>query len=191
MKKYLLLLGFSSIATFTFAQFDDTKYVLGGTVNYGAYETISNSAFSAGSNFGIAPSIAKVISPSSLLGVQLGFNHNKSESPNDVLTNTSYSLRAYYQPFYPISEKIFFNWRALGGISGNQFTSEENKYNSLGLNLGVVPGLTWQVMDKLLLSASIGGASFNKSLFDSSSLNAWTFNISFNQPSFSFNYLLK
>lgn len=198
MKKHLLLLAFSSFSTFAFAQFEDTKYVLGGTVNYGAYETNMNSNISSvNSSFGIAPSIAKVINSNSLLGLQLGYGYSKSGSDIDLFTNTSYSLSVYYQPFYPISDKIFFNWRALGGIGSFQNRNEsefsETKNSIIGLNIGVSPGLSWQVMDRLLLSATIGGASFNKSIHQSSStdLDSWSFGISFNQPSFAFNYLLK
>lgn len=199
MKKYSLLLAFSSIASFTFAQFDDTKYVLGGTVNYGANQNNVNSGVSLNREFGIAPSIAKVINSSSLVGIELGYRHYKSESVDNIHVSTTinYSLGAYYQPFYPISEKIFFNWRAKGGVgkyqNTNEFEFSASENSIVDLNIGVNPGLSWQVMDRLLLSATIGGAQFSKSLYQTTNNEqySWSFNISFNQPSFSFNYLLK
>ena len=194
MKKYLLLLAFSSIATFTFAQFDDTKYVLGGGLNLSNNQQ-SNENFSyTNNNFGITPSIAKVLNNGSLFGISLGYGYSKNGYDGGVSYNNSFDFGVFYQKFYPLANKVFFNWKIGGNTYFIRSKSEqdngiETDTSYFGYGMGFTPGLTWQAMDRLLLNASIGGASFNKTTDDSN--DNFSLGVRFNAPSFSFAYLLK
>lgn len=197
MRKYLLLFTFSALSFCAFCQFEATKFVLGVSVSYGTNEISGTSNGGTNYNFGVAPSLAKVISSNALLGMELSYGYTKSGPSNDYFIHNSYSLGLYYQPFHTITEKIFFNWVGLArmGNSKTELRSEFSESESRQLNFSIraTPGLSWQVMDRLLLNATIGGASLGKSILTSGNPDseAWSFNLSFNHPSFSFTYLLK
>lgn len=194
MKKYLLLLAFSSLSIFAFAQFEDTKYVLGGGLNFGNTQQTNENFSFTNNNFGITPSIAKVLKNSSLFGVSLGYSYSKNDFNDGVSYYNNFEFGVFYQKFYPLADKVFFNWK-LGGNSfvikqvSEQDNGTETEASTTGYGMGFTPGLTWQAMDRLLVNASIGGASFSKTTNDSS--DNFSFGLRFNAPSFSFAYLLK
>ncbi|MEQ9099514.1 MAG: hypothetical protein RIF36_20830 [Imperialibacter sp.] len=202
MKKIQLSIFFVLMCSASFAQFDSTAYVLGGLANYGFTHTKANNNNDdqkyATSSFSFSPSIAKPIKSTTLVGLELGFalssgKYGAEDYTNENLTQ-SYSLGIFYQRFYPIVNKVYFNWKASVGAGFNRNklvfdgVNSTSTSNSMSYEAVATPGISWKVMNRLLLNGSIGGASFD--FIDSSSGGTTSFSIFFNRPQFGFSFLL-
>ncbi|MEQ9375720.1 MAG: hypothetical protein RIG68_11110 [Imperialibacter sp.] len=193
MKKFqlaFLLLLFAGSAS---AQFEDTKFVIGGAIDY------NTDASTNASSLGIRPSFAKTIKANALIGISGGFYTTVSKSDNSSSKNTNNLFHAgvYYQRFHGIAGDIFFNWQVLAGMSFMNQEGNSSSYDGKGYDFSLLPGLSWKVMDKLILNASLGGASYSYQTNDSkspgySNSNKMShLNIRFNNPQFGFTYLIK
>ncbi|WP_339792532.1 hypothetical protein [uncultured Imperialibacter sp.] len=205
MKKTQLAIMFVLICSASFAQFDSTKYVIGGLVNYGTSQNktknINDSQTNSTSSFFFSPSIAKPIKSNGVMGVELGFgagsSKNKGGNFESMGTNQHYSLGVFYQRFYTITNKIYFNWNGRARVGLNKsvseytlsetFQSKTTEYTT-SYDLTVTPGISWKVMDRVLLNGSIGGAAFQ--LNDREGGSDTSFSIFFNNPQFGFSFLL-
>jgi len=184
----LIVLGWSA-----YAQFDGTKFVIGGAVDY------NTDASTNVSSLGLSPSFAKVINASSLIGVTGGYSTSVTKNDGSNAKNTSSQFRAgiYYQKFYGMAERIFFNWRALAGMRLTDQQDNSSSYSTNGFEATLVPGFSWKANDKLLLTATLGGFSFvhdnfsNHSDSFSQEYNSNQLGVRFNNPQFGFIFLLK
>ncbi|MEQ8811227.1 MAG: hypothetical protein RIE59_19305 [Imperialibacter sp.] len=204
MKKIQLSIFFVAMYFASLAQFDSTKYVLGGEASYYHNNNTNSQEYtdkSSSSFFHISPSVARPIKSNGLIGVQLGFGAGSSKNESDNFeskgTNQHYSLGVFYQRFYTITKKVYFNWKAGAQVGVNKSVSEYSVGESFesrttehttSYDLLVTPGVSWKVMNRLLLNGSIGGASFD--FIDRSSGGATSFSIFFNRPQFGFSLLL-
>ncbi len=188
MKKIQLSIILTFVWFASHAQFDNARYVLGGTADF-SYDDDSYKR----SSFSITPSVAKPINSQTLLGIDLGFSVGSSKfSADDKSSSISYSPAVFYQKFYPVTDKIFFNWQAkatvgfLKSVNVGEFAKITERSTSYGVRVG--PGISWKVMDRVLLNGSIGGVSFT---FDDRETGSSTFfGASFNNPHFGFSFLL-
>ncbi|MEQ8417546.1 MAG: hypothetical protein RIB71_23890 [Imperialibacter sp.] len=193
MKKFQLAFLLTLLAGSAYAQFEDTKFVVGGAVDY------NSDLFPNSSSLGITPSLAKTIKSNALLGMSMGYNTSVRNNNLSNVKQTVNSINAgiYYQRFYSLAENIFFNWQALAGVNFINIDDNSSMNDMKGYNLRVVPGFSWQVMSKLILNASLGGASYSyqsnssesPGYSDDSSSNR--IGIHFNNPQFSLIYLIK
>jgi len=191
MKKIQLSIIFTLLCFATYAQFDSTSYVLGGTADFSYDEDVNKRTY-----FSIRPSIARPIKGNVLIGVELGLGVSsiKYDDENNSWTSNSISFDpgVFYQRFYGITDKIFFNWKARGNVSFNKSVTEgsnsKTTEHSTAYQISVSPGISWKVMDRVLLNGSIGGAAFHLDDRDGSSTTS--FSIFFNNPQFGFSLLL-
>jgi hypothetical protein len=192
MKKIQLSIILTLLCFAAYAQFDGTSYVLGGNASFNY-----NDYFNKSTAFSIRPSIAKPIKGNALVGLQLGFGLSSSKYEDDnnssKYNSVSYNPGVYYQKFYGITEKIFFNWIASGNVSFNKSVTDDSNAktteHSTAYQISVGPGISWKVMDRVLLNGSIGGAAFQ--LNDREGASITSFSIFFNNPQFGFSFLLK
>ncbi|WP_339813813.1 hypothetical protein [uncultured Imperialibacter sp.] len=191
MKKIQLSIILTLLCFAAYAQFDGTSYVLGGNAsfNYGDY-------FSKSTSFSLSPSMAKPVRGNALVGLQLGFGLSSSKYEDDnnssKYNSVSYNPGVYYQKFYGITENIFFNWKASGSVSFNKSVTDDSNAktteHSTSYQVTAGPGISWKVMDRVLLNGSIGGVSLGLNSREASTRTS--FNISFNNPQFGFSFLL-
>jgi len=193
MKKFQLAFLLLLFAGSAYAQFEDTKFVVGGAVDY------NSDLISGSSSLGLKPAFAKTIKSNALLGLSVGYSTLtfKSDGSNSKVTINSLNTGIYYQRFYVLAGKVYFNWQALAGMSLSNFDGNSSTNESRGYDFRLVPGLSWKVMDKLLLSASLGGAGYShqSSFVDSGGIAESSkrnqVNIRFNNPQFGVIYLIK
>jgi hypothetical protein len=180
--------------TFTaYGQFEDTKYVVGGAVDY------DTNAFTNNASLGIAPSFARTLNANSLIG--LSGKYQNSDSKVDATTAKLnihiVDVDIFYQHFYPIGEHIFFNWRVVAGLGFNHYKPVTNRDNTQEYHMRIVPGFGWKIMDKLMLCASLGGVgySWTKDSFTNRNnpihIENSLLEIYFNRPQFAFIFLIK
>jgi hypothetical protein len=192
MKKFQLAFLLLLFAGSAYAQFEDTKFVVGGAVDY------NSGLFPSASSIGITPTLAKTIKSNALLGLAVGYSTTtfKNDGSNSKQIVNSLDAGIYYQQFYGLAEKVFFNWQALAGMSFSNVDANSSTSESKNYNLRVVPGFSWKVIEKLMLSASLGGISYyhrdgsseSPGFSDSSRENRLS--IRFNNPQFGFTYLI-
>ncbi|MEQ9099515.1 MAG: hypothetical protein RIF36_20835 [Imperialibacter sp.] len=193
MKKFqlaFLLLLFAGSAS---AQFEDTKFVIGGAIGY------NNDAFSSVSSIGVVPSFAKIIKSDALIGLSGGYYTSTAKNNDSNTKDTWENVRAgiYYQKFYGIAERVFFNWRALAGMSFGNQRSTFSTYDTRGYEFNLMPGLSWKVTENIMLQASLGeaGYSYQSQFSDSQSSSVDVknsqFNIRFNNPQLGVTFLIK
>jgi len=195
MKKIQLSIILTVVWFASYAQFDNARYVLGGTVDF-SYDDDAYDDFYKRSSFSITPSVAKPLNNQTLVGIDLGFTVGSSKFTNDNATSKSnsisYNPAVFYQKFYPVTDKIFFNWQAkatvgfLKSVNEDEFAKITERSTSYSLRVG--PGISWKVMDRVLLNGSIGGVSFG--FTDRETGSSTFFGASFNNPHFGFSFLL-
>jgi len=190
MKRYLLTLSASFLSLVVMAQFEDHKVLLGGTANYSS--SSDNIRFSS---FGVRPRLAYAVTSSSAAGAYVGYSGSViDEDSNTTNSSNNVQFGVFYQKYYPLADKIFFNWEVSAGLGRAWNTTKQDgeevassKTNDMGARFA--PGLTWKAMDRLLLNASIGSVGY--SYLNIPNQNSHNFGISFNTPTFGFILLLK
>ena len=192
MKKIQLAFLLLLFAGSAYAQFEDTKFVIGGAADY------NSGLFPNASSIGISPTLAKTINSNALIG--LSFNYYASVAKYDgsdaKQIQSGLGAGIFYQHYYKLSDKVFFNWQAMAGLNLIDYETEDSSAESKYYNIRWVPGFGWQVMEKLMLSASLGGISYyhrdgsseSPGFSDSSRENQ--LGIRFNNPQFGFTYLI-
>ncbi|CAD5295488.1 MULTISPECIES: hypothetical protein [unclassified Imperialibacter] len=193
MKKIQLAFLLLLFAGAAYAQFEDTKFVIGGAIGY------NNDAFSSVSSIGVVPSFAKTIKSDALIGLSGGYYTSivKNNDSNTKETRENVHAGIYYQKFYGIAERVFFNWRALAGMSFVNQGSTFSTYDTRGYEFNLMPGLSWKVTENIMLQASLGeaGYSYQSQSSDSQSspvdVKNSQFNIRFNNPQLGVAFLIK
>ncbi|WP_416866906.1 MAG: hypothetical protein ACMVP2_04660 [Imperialibacter sp.] len=193
MKKFQLAFLLLLFAGSAYAQFEDTKFVIGAAVGF------NNDALSGVSSIGVVPSFAKTIKSDALIGLSGGYYTTilKNDDSNSKETWNNLRTGIFYQKFYGVAERVFFNWRVLAGVSFNNQGNNSSTYDNRGYNFSLVPGFSWKVMDSIILNASLGEAGYSYQSLSSGAPNASVdiknsqFNIRFNNPQFGVTFLIK
>jgi hypothetical protein len=194
MKKFQLAFLLVLLAGSAYAQFEDTKFVVGAGLDY------NSGLFPGASMIGISPTFAKTINSNALIGVSFQYSTGvvKFDGSDSKASQQSFNAGIYYQQYYSLAEKVFFNWQAQAGTSLANSDTDGASVDSKSYYIRWIPGFSWKVMDKLILNASLGGINFNhqSSGFDSPSVSSKSFkenslSIRFNNPQFGFTYFIK
>ncbi|MEQ8417547.1 MAG: hypothetical protein RIB71_23895 [Imperialibacter sp.] len=191
MKKIQISVLLSVLGFVSYGQFDNTSYIIGGTANYSF-----DDYFNKSSSFSLAPSVGRPLKNQALVGVEFGFgvNHSKYDQNNVSSEHIGISYRpgVFYQKFYTITDQVYLNWRARGSVGFFKSVTEDDisktTEHAVSYGLFATPGISWKVLDKVLLNASIGGVSFV--VTDGEETTTSTFGVSFNNPQFGFSFLL-
>lgn len=196
----LALLIVLASATATRAQIQKGEVLLGATLGF-YYNNNGNSGnpSSSSSNSNLAPRIGIAIGQNSVLGFKTSFGYGSSKdggTNEQKYTSTTVGAGLYWKKFMPIKKQLGWYLEPNAGFSyakgkiRNMFS--ETKSSSTTYAAGIVPGIYYQPLPKLLLSVDIGGAGYsyaiNKGTGSSTSkssavnlsfLNTFTFGVDF------------
>lgn len=170
MKKIALVI-IASLSIFVVnAQISKGSTFLGGSVNFNASST-EDDAIPSNENkineWGIRPQFGKAIATNKILGIFLNFAGSTNEYMNSSFTSdkrkvegNNYGGGIFYRQYYPISNRFYlFGDGSLGVNFGkseatlNNAITNEQKYT--GLRLGVTPGISFAISNKLHIEAAM------------------------------------
>ncbi|MBP0903592.1 outer membrane beta-barrel protein [Mariniflexile gromovii] len=180
MKTHLII-ALVLVSTFTFAQNSEEKFeipknqwIVGGIINFNSqnseseYES-SNSDSNQTSLF-IKPDIGYAIDSNLVIGLMPGFNilNFKHDGSNDEYKSNGFSIAPYIRKYFAISNNFALNVQGefmysyqknenIYANSGTNFTSESDR-NSIFI--GVKPGLTYSLTNKIYLNANLGSIGY-------------------------------
>ncbi len=207
MKKIFLPVLFFCSYYFSNAQIKKGALLVGGQLSVqNSSSSNSNNSFKSKYNgAGLTASIGKVVKDNQVFGGYAGFGSNTSEeSNNSTITaeskSTSYSAGIFYRHYTTLAKRFYFFGEVNAGFnvykqtqkntgSNNTTTTESN-----GINIGVTPGLSYQVYKKLqleLLVPSLAslGYSNSKSTFQNNTTKTSSFGFNTNLSGSLFNNL--
>ena len=199
MKRVTLLALIIVLAstTATRAQIQKGDILLGASLGMG-YS--SNNVPSSSSNANIAPRIGLAIGQNSVLGLQtsFGYQHSKPGDNTGAWESNYINVGAglYWRKFIPIKNKIgwYLEPNASFGYGKNKQKngSQKTESSTTGYSAGIVPGIYYQPIPKLLLNVDFGGVSYYHNVAKSegnpsskssgvnlSLLNSFTFGVDF------------
>ncbi|WP_372754628.1 outer membrane beta-barrel protein [Mariniflexile sp.] len=205
-----LIIALLLVSTFTFAQNSEEKFeipknqwIVGGLINFSSqnYES-QNEDYDSDSNqtsFFIKPDIGYAIDSNLVIGLMPGFNilNSKREGSNEEYKSNGFSIAPYIRKYFAISNNFALN---VQGEFMYSYQKSENKYANSVTNItsesdrnsifiGVRPGLTYSLTNKIYLNANLGSIGYysDKSENDegiTSKLNNFNFNFSTSDLSF-------
>lgn len=181
MKKVLLFAFTATIvSTVAHAQIDKGAILLGGTISLNHNITESTTPSSSDQNkvtdVGIMPAIGIAIKPNTIVGIQLGYGHNKSSiEPNSGSQKYNIYRAEIFLRKYMGLGKGFYLFAQPGIFFYN--SSQENKYTNLtstnkgwSTGLSLNPGLSYAVNKNFHLEAGLGNLaalSYGKTKYES------------------------
>lgn len=169
-KRILLFTAIALTATTTIsAQVKKGDKLLGASM--GIYYNNTSGPYNSGgssSNANIAPRIGFGLGQNSVIGFRTHFGYSTSKTDESDAKNTSTSLGGslYWRKFMPIKGQIGWYVEPNAGITYSSTVNKSTaqgkiKTSSTNYGVGVVPGIFYQPLTKLLISADFGGLSFN------------------------------
>ena len=200
MKK-LMILSCVLAAQFSYGQFEDNKWLLGGNVYYNTNsDNNSNSnqrTKSTSSSTSLAPSVGWVLKSDAIIGVQPRIAKYVNENSNQTYKSNSVGFDIYYRKYKSLEDNLFLTFQGATGFSWRKYTtsfkddpSSPIKNDSRSFDVSLVPGLAYKATDWLMLEARLGQLRYNN-YFSSRSQNessskSNSFNFSFNNIGFGF-----
>ncbi len=179
MKKIILIILFSTGYYFSNAQIKKGALLIGGQISMNNYNSKnSNNNFESKNNAaGLSLSIGKAITDNQVLGGYFGFGNNNSENINNgIITSetkyTGYNAGLFYRHYSTLAKRFYFFGEINGGFNTSKQTQKNTGNNNVtttksnGVNIGLTPGISYQVYKKLqleLLMPSIVGLSYSNS----------------------------
>ena len=191
--KILLLIGISICLTLASeAQFQKGDWLLGGTLGFNAANSSPGSKTSSNTN--IAPHIGLSIGKHAVIGFDFSFSYSSGSSS---LSNLFFSSYVFYRRYFVLKNKLGWYLQFNGGVGWSK--DEYNVYDSAGntsktisrsqiYNLGITPGLYYQVAPRILLNADVGqlayyysndGGGYSSSNLSFNFFNSYTFGVDF------------
>lgn len=168
-KIYTLSILFCLSVSFASAQFDIGQKVIGGNVGFST--TKSENYYNPNSdnqvNVSFSPSMAWFTKPNHLVGIGLMYNYGWQKTGNNMNNdlsksyNHSIGLNLFSQQFFTLAPKFYFTVTATGSLAYNfgkttyEVSNNENARKGCGynINLGLAPGLTYRLTQRLLFDA--------------------------------------
>ncbi len=205
MKKTILLLLVCTSYYYSTAQIKKGSLLVGGQISV-FNSNINNNNFEAKNNgAGLTISIGKAIKNNQVFGGYIGFSNNNTENINNgVITseskNNSYNAGVFYRHYTTLAKQFYFFGEVNGGFSAFNQTQKNSGNNSVtttkgnGVNIGVTPGLSYQIYKKLQLELLVPslvslGYSNSTSTFQNNTNKNSSFNFNTNLSGSLFNNL--
>ena len=178
MKKIILpALVFTGSYLFTNAQIKKDAILLGGQVSFYSAKNTGTPTPPDSKNNGAALnlSLGKAVNENTVAGVYAGYGKNKAEnyyngSTYYTSTTSNYSAGLFYRKYKNFTKNCYFFGEINGGFSGYkqstenvQPSSNKSVYTQNGIQLGITPGLSYQIYKKLqleILIPSVAGISY-------------------------------
>ncbi len=152
------------------AQIKKDAVLLGGQISfYDSKSSNSNTLPNTKNNYAFFNlSVGKAIKQNTVVGVYGGYGKNKSESiqtssSSNKATSTSSSAGVFYRSYKPLGKHFYFFGQINAGYSGYKQEFENkvigsvitNTHTENGAELGLTPGVSYQVYKKLQLEVLI------------------------------------
>lgn len=148
------------------------QWILGGTIgfNYQNSENPSSVNQKLKSNsFNVRPEIGYAIGDNLVIGITSGYGYgnSKGEDPNFENKRNTYALASYIRKYFSVNKKLAFNLQ--GEISYSQSkqtiqqTNDLTNYSGKGFFIGIRPGITYGLSDKILLQTNFGSLGYSNS----------------------------
>lgn len=167
MKKMIFLTGIITLlSTSAFAQFEDNKWVLGGSVS--THYNNSGGADATSTVYNISLIDGYVLNESSVIGLITAFSNSSTESLSVNSTSSSFSFLAgiVYRKYWTLKENLYFfsqgHLAYTGGDTEISATGSESSFSLSGLNASISPGISVRLTSWLLVDLSLGGLNYSK-----------------------------
>lgn len=176
MKRKLILLT-AFVCSSLFAQTEDEKlkisenqWLVGGSVSAFSATSKRESDFSSdvkdeNKSLGLNPNVGYAIKDNLVLGMSIALNRSKNTTDEIERKTRGWGLALYIQQYIPLGRKITFDVK--GEISylksKNEFDGSSVSSDNHNLFIGVRPGLTFKLNDKIALQTSIGSFGYSNS----------------------------
>ncbi|CAH8283686.1 outer membrane protein with beta-barrel domain [Mariniflexile fucanivorans] len=180
MKTHLII-ALLLMSTFTFAQTSEEKFeisknqwLVGGSINFTSqnYES-QNESYDSNykrTSFFIKPDIGYAIDSNLIIGVMPGFNivNSKFVESDDEYKSNGLSIAPYIRKYFAINNKLAFNvqgelmysYQKSKNIYSDSVTNTGSESDSNSIFIGVRPGLTYSLTNKIYLNAHLGSIGY-------------------------------
>lgn len=167
MKKQLLFTVIAIAATTTLsAQVNKGDILLGATLGAGYNNSNSGASTTSQSNSNLAPRIGFGVGNNSVLGARLNvaYGSTKTKQYDNKTSTFTYGASIFWRKLMPITKQIGWYVEPDAGIAFSRYTSKssgtKSKTTSTSYTAGVVPGIYYQPLSSLLISADFGGLNY-------------------------------
>jgi hypothetical protein len=189
MKKLLLLIATFFAFTIANAQEKEQKLTIKkGTWSYGGNFSLNfenneneNQTYTSDNDhfrFNLYPKIGYAIEDNLTLGLGLGYGYSKNEyeysdSGNDELKSNSFSIFPYIKKHIPLGNKlaVFVQGEARLSTFKTDYSSEDYERTGNSVFIGVRPGITYFLNNKVALEANFGSLGYSHSSSENSDNN--------------------
>ncbi len=163
MKRLIFISAFTALGLFASAQIKKDAVLLGGHVSFGVNKSSTTPASNETKNNSAAFNImaGKAFKQNQIIGLYGGYSQSKSENifTNNTATNTntSYAAGIFYRHYKNLSKNFYFFGEGTAGYTGNKSVNENQQpaskstFKSNGVAIGISPGISYQVCNKLQL----------------------------------------
>lgn len=203
----LLLVSSTIIAQESKEKFKINKnqWVLGGTLNINSVNTEDKSQSQINdykrNSYGVFPELGYSVKDNFIIGLGTGYTFGKSE--NKISTHESkthrISFSAFARQYLPVTKRFAFNIEGKFEYSDyqNEFkgTSYSSKSDGSGFSIGLTPGITYSLSNKILMNANFGKLAYGD--FESEDYNgiitksnSFDFNLNFSQLYFGLLFII-
>ncbi|MFD0990843.1 outer membrane beta-barrel protein [Mariniflexile jejuense] len=181
MKTHLII-ALVLVSTFTFAQNSEesfkiskNQWIVGGVVSFNSqqfeddYELYSSNI--KRNSFSIKPDLGYVINDNLIIGVMPGFNIYNSKTINPSNSNEfkslGYSITPYVRKYVSIGKNFAFNLQgevSYAFLNEDQYadnSSNATKGSEKSFFIGLRPGLTYGLSQKVLINTNIGAIGYS------------------------------
>lgn len=165
MKTLTLITAFTTFYLFSSAQIKKDAVLLGGHISFGNNKTSTIPATNESKNnsavFNIM--VGKAFKQNQVFGLYGGYGKSKYESDftgnKATAINNTYAAGIFYRHYKNLSKVFYFFGEASVGFNGtknenvtyNQQPPTKNTSITNGVALGIIPGISYQVSNKLQL----------------------------------------
>lgn len=202
----------SMIAGRSIAQLQKGNYLLGGSLIVGSSKQENSTASNLDSyrynSFAVYPDIGQMVSPTLAVGISGGFSHSKNtyKSTSTVFNSSStninrskgYSIGGFVRKYLEITPKLYFMMQGNARFNHNNQANEQKFFDGAlgttntikseskanGGSVGINPGFTWLVNERIGIEAFLGGVSYLYSRNKDSDINNSGFNFDLDLQSF-------
>lgn len=149
------------------AQVSKGDILLGATLGTGYNNSSSGAINTSQSNSNLSPRIGFGVGNNSILGarISVGYGTTKTEEFDNKSTNFTYGTSVYWRKLMPISKQIGWYLEPAAGVAFSNNTNKsqgiKSKYSNTAFTVAAVPGIYYQPIPKLLISADFGGVSYS------------------------------
>ncbi|AGC76885.1 opacity protein-like surface antigen [Nonlabens dokdonensis] len=169
-------------------------YELNGSLSFSTSKINRENGFqseSRGTLIIFRPQLGYAVKNDFVLGLGLGFSYSESRNEtanvDDINSSTSYAITPFVKKYFNISKNFAFNLQGEIGYSLSSINSTNNQLednSSNEISLGIRPGISYRINEKLALQSQIGFLGYSQGNLDNDDTTVSSFNVSLNAQDF-------